>query len=1167
MIICQLSIMTTTLAFPIENIIYEKPPLETSFFDIVNKYLIEITTVQDITILNNIYQWVNSNHTTFNTKLKFHQDSYHNFIRKEIYDQSGLFSIEFFYLAEKYFYIYVQTPTMKFYQYPSVNDSITIGSVQIWNYSIDNKNIMIRHQISKCNIDNRLHVHIDGKLVLFDNMFCYDLTREAGLRQSCLTKQTIKQLIIIPYIKDLIDSIPYTVNNTIETSIVDYQASSDKISFVFNDWSKFFIQTDNSVELINLKKNDKTVLLQKMYSKNGSIAHQLVCFDVNTFDIIFNGFCYEKPRKLDITIDLREKYGSKYFYDNYGFFMPTDTQENIDLEFNTHLTLQYLYTSLKSIIFQSVITKPRIYSLLNKPLTSVYHFHSNEHSLIILLNQYGCIQYISTNIYPLVPKSCGIIYDLGRNIIVKTSKYGFEAYKRSGSDTFTYDKRSGSDTFTYDKRSGSDTFTYDKRSGSDKQLVMIFRDEEKCINIKISDTLVFEMEFTENKKKYLNPGTFNYHNDLIPYIKSFKLFIRTGNNIESQNICKKLFNIDETDIKFDSIVDPDIMLKYLNKFNLAADYGEVYYDLVSDIYHDIFDDESMLTENQGGMGMDDLISRSIYRTILYNYPTEIKNSSYEFIQTCNKHLMSQLIKISGETDKSNSYMVTRFDSQGTPIEREIIDRQNLNSVKRMGANTNATVFGYKACITSDNRMCVVTMKIPSGAKVAIDTSVLKRRTDEVTVVSIDPIIYYKRSGSNTFTYDKRSGSDTFTYDKRSGSDTFTYDKHKRSGSDMYDKYIFVKDILTDDKLLDQCFICLDNPADTHLLPCRHMICNRCSVILPYKLCPYCRQTILSSKQLVNIEMDEVTKNIIANIELNPTRAYSFLNQSDFYYEVGQCIKIDDFETDLDKVCGKGIHYHATINEVFKWFEFLDVPEWVMLDMYPIVENISEQIGLQTNIKSMEVVILDKFNELVTPTDESLLKKIMLVPNMMIKGESVEQSAIIVNETLSVDLKVAGLINKNNVCFINACIQILYNTPQMRRAIVETDLIATGSNVSLISHFKQLLHMIHSSSKPIIIDDHLFKNKFMELYPQFADGKHHDSLEAMQYILNQFKSELTTTVQLNYTKDDIIRTDGLVQWQQYLSTNWSLPTIIFTGMTQTDLCCSECEHLTSTFDPI
>ena len=35
-------------------------------------------------------------------------------------------------------------------------------------------------------------------------------------------------------------------------------------------------------------------------------------------------------------------------------------------------------------------------------------------------------------------------------------------YKRSGSDTFTYDKRSGSDTFTYDKRSGSDTFTYDK---------------------------------------------------------------------------------------------------------------------------------------------------------------------------------------------------------------------------------------------------------------------------------------------------------------------------------------------------------------------------------------------------------------------------------------------------------------------------------------------------------------------------------------------------------------------------------------------------------------------------------------------------------------------------------------------------------------------------------
>ena len=40
-------------------------------------------------------------------------------------------------------------------------------------------------------------------------------------------------------------------------------------------------------------------------------------------------------------------------------------------------------------------------------------------------------------------------------------------YKRSGSDTVTYDKRSGSDTVTYDKRSGSDTVTYDKRSGSD----------------------------------------------------------------------------------------------------------------------------------------------------------------------------------------------------------------------------------------------------------------------------------------------------------------------------------------------------------------------------------------------------------------------------------------------------------------------------------------------------------------------------------------------------------------------------------------------------------------------------------------------------------------------------------------------------------------------------
>lgn len=195
-------------------------------------------------------------------------------------------------------------------------------------------------------------------------------------------------------------------------------------------------------------------------------------------------------------------------------------------------------------------------------------------------------------------------------------------------------------------------------------------------------------------------------------------------------------------------------------------------------------------------------------------------------------------------------------------------------------------FGYKAARTNDNKMCIVKLFIPEDAQVAWNHQPTygqdfgKFRTNKANVLWIKPVIYK----NNTF--------------------------------------YFVDDFET-----YECPVCMDEEA-THMgFPCRHKLCSGCwEEVLKTggQKCPFCKGLIKKTMELdeelvkINKDMDEDERSL--------KEAYSCVHTDDFVYKLNHEVTVNNFERDLDTVCAPGIHYQKKVDDVFKWFEYLDVPD-------------------------------------------------------------------------------------------------------------------------------------------------------------------------------------------------------------------------------------------------
>ena len=248
-----------------------------------------------------------------------------------------------------------------------------------------------------------------------------------------------------------------------------------------------------------------------------------------------------------------------------------------------------------------------------------------------------------------------------------------------------------------------------------------------------------------------------------------------------------------------------------------------------------------------------------------------------------------------------------------------IDKDNTIKVKSSSdkKNLNGTI-GWKAARTEDNNLCIVKLLIPNDAKIAWDYQKDKYRTNKVVVLKIFPVVYNSQQ-------------------------KFTLNDPNLKFSDYYNTDTIVS-----------CPVCGINNAKYLAYPCKHKLCSECWIMILRKnsVCPHCKQTIDKVYPLKNLDLDN------SSIK----EAYSCVHTNDFKYKTNEMIIIQNFDNDMRKVCSNGIHYHEKVDDVFEWFEYLDIPKELLANKVPWMgNNIGDNINNNT-VQNVPVPIPPQENE-------------------------------------------------------------------------------------------------------------------------------------------------------------------------------------------------------------
>jgi hypothetical protein len=268
----------------------------------------------------------------------------------------------------------------------------------------------------------------------------------------------------------------------------------------------------------------------------------------------------------------------------------------------------------------------------------------------------------------------------------------------------------------------------------------------------------------------------------------------------------------------------------------------------------------------------------------YDYPIKIASvenviamswniNGYGFFQKIKKMIIEKR-----EKKKLVGIMQRNYTNKGHEELTEGVDEDNTFKVK---STTKKDIWkgtiGWKAAITENGDKCIVKLLIPKEAKVAWDPKYNKYRTSRAVTLSIKPVV---------------KGTDDYYYKQ--------------------------------DIELEKCPVCMDKKhlADVMAEPCRHKLCGSCWIAIiksDNNKCPYCMQAVKRYQKL-KISND--------NKKLSLPEAYPFVHSSDLVYRVGEEVTVSNFNGDLNMVCAPGIHYHRKQSDVFKWFEFLDIPDGI-----------------------------------------------------------------------------------------------------------------------------------------------------------------------------------------------------------------------------------------------
>ncbi|XP_057347133.1 ubiquitin carboxyl-terminal hydrolase 2 isoform X2 [Manis pentadactyla] len=171
---------------------------------------------------------------------------------------------------------------------------------------------------------------------------------------------------------------------------------------------------------------------------------------------------------------------------------------------------------------------------------------------------------------------------------------------------------------------------------------------------------------------------------------------------------------------------------------------------------------------------------------------------------------------------------------------------------------------------------------------------------------------------------------------------------------------------------------------------------------------------------------------------------------------------------------------------------------------------------------------------------------------------------------------AGLRNLGNTCFMNAILQCLSNTRELRdyclQRLYTRDLSRSSkAHTALMEEFAKLLQTIWTSSPNDVVSPSEFKTQIQRYAPRFVGYNQQDAQEFLRFLLDGLHNEVNrVTVRpksnpehLEHLPDD---EKGRQMWRKYLEREDSRIGDLFVGQLKSSLTCTDCGYCSTVFDP-
>jgi len=157
------------------------------------------------------------------------------------------------------------------------------------------------------------------------------------------------------------------------------------------------------------------------------------------------------------------------------------------------------------------------------------------------------------------------------------------------------------------------------------------------------------------------------------------------------------------------------------------------------------------------------------------------------------------------------------------------------------------------------------------------------------------------------------------------------------------------------------------------------------------------------------------------------------------------------------------------------------------------------------------------------------------------------------------IKIAGLRNLGNTCFMNAVLQSLSNIQQFSRAILEIKMNGKVDNeYLLVEEIRKTFISLCEGSKSSVSPDSLF-HVIWKCVPRFRGYQQQDAHEFLRYVLDVLHTEL---IQINGCANNSLFNSKF----NYNSKENSIVTAIFGGILQNEMICLNCKQDFKKNDP-